>query len=402
MELTKVMSGEHPPPSCSEDIEAYLRYWNYTRRWINSLSAADCESLINDMEARKLSWCLRVRIFERYGELLGREAITRKGVTSEHLKAGDTLATRTIVSEKGGETCNMIAGWARRDPESAWRFYRSMDSSDTQNHLGDGSGDAQSMFQMVFEAWAERDPDTAFSYVMKCQHEEYEQASEGYFLGLKGPAFASEAAKLDRLISYKRNLGELTWSRNDETAEYALGIALALRWVDQDPAAAFGWWMSRDDDKHDADRDANRKGYWTGLLFEMWSNPGAWEDPSPPKRAAQWLENNTRLLSEESFRDVALPAVARKSPDTAIRLIRGLDDPQKMAYYLAQLACKPTFIGEDRYRRMVPSALLDPDIVENELSQYDFNSDQMNLVMNAITERRKYEAEKPTFPDCGW
>lgn len=403
MELTRVLNGEHPPPSCLGDFEVWSRYCQSTRRWIAALSATDCEALIDDMEAGRLSYGFVDQMYAQYGKLLGLQAIIRKGVVPDLNQGDDFQDRREILSDKRYKTCNMISGWGRRDPESAWQFFRSWDRPDNRNPLRDGHlGSFNLMLSELFRCWAAKDADAAFSEVLGCHQEEFEWSSGGYFRGLKGPDFFSEAAKLDRLLTRKRELGELTWSSNDQTAEYALGLTLASLWVDRDPAAAFRWWKSRDDPERSAPGGAGRQGYWQGLLFERWSDPGTWDDPSPPIRAAQWLEDNPQSLLDKSFRDQAMPAVARKSPGTAIRLIKGLGDPEQQAYYLRQLVRAPAFSGSDLYRRMEPSVLLDPDIVEAEMSHFEFTPEQADQLRTAIAERRKYEAEKPVPTDSGW
>jgi len=393
-ELTRVMNGEHPPPSRSENPEAFHRYVSMTNRWINGLSAEDCESLLDAMERGRLSHELGDKLHSKYGELLGKQAIVRKGTVPRAEQDWNSEEGRMVLSDKGYKTCNMVAGWAKREPENAWNYYRSWDLPDGRNPLRDAHlGYYHIVLSWIFHYWAARDPDAAFARVMDSPQEELEWASGAYYRGVKGPDFASEAARLDRLLALRPELLEHEWSTASHGAKYMLSVYLATVWVDRDPVAAFEWWSTRIHPESDAEQRATQRVYSNALLFERWSDPNLWEDPSPPKRAAQWLEDNPQMLSELTFRNQALPAIARTSPDTAIRLIRGLGDPQQQAYYLSQLT-------RDSDSNRLP--LLDPAAVESELPHFDFNSDQLNLVMNAIAERRKYESEKPIPADCGW
>ena len=393
-ELTKVMNGEHPPTLFSENPEAFHRYTSTTNRWINTLSAEDCESLLDAMEAGRLSRALGDELYGKYGELLGKQAIVRKGITPKSEQRWDSHEGSLALRDQGYNTCNIITGWAKREPENAWKFYRSWDLPDGRNPLREAQiGYYHIMLSWIFHYWAAKDADAAFARVIDSPQKELEWASGAYFRGVEGPDFASEAGRLDRLLALRPELLKHEWSTANQDAKYNLSVYLATSWVDKDPVAAFEWWATRVHVEADAEQRARQRIYSDALLFERWSDPNMWDDPSPPKRAAQWLEANSGMLANSVFCSQALPAVARSSPDTAMRLIKGIGDPHQQADYLSQL------IRDSGFTQL---PLLEPSAVESELQHFNFKSERLKLVTNAIADRRKYESEKPTLPDCGW
>jgi hypothetical protein len=131
--------------------------------------------------------------------------------------------------------------------------------------------------------------------------------------------------------------------------------------VDLDPQSASEWWTTRDEEK----------------------NPAA---------ATTWICDHLAYLQNPGFQKKTLPVIAKHRPLKAIQLIHQIDSPQERSYLISRLIGPPLFEGAERYRRQIPSAILDPDLVESDLETFALSGEDLKRVQNAIEQRRKHEA----------
>lgn len=403
-QLALVLYRQHPAPdSTIVGWDPMMRYWTAVRRWVADLTLDDCLALIESVERNNGYPSFRRDLYARYGELAGRAGISEREAGLRNAlqqKANGNPASPDVLA---AAMCHIMTGWSKNAPAEVWQYLRSWNQPAGDNGLRT-CGEARFMVQDLFQNWATRDHHQAFDALSAVTAEDFESASSGYYLGLPAHAdFAAEAGRLDQLIRLKTADGQLRWNsgeghQDDRGADYFLSRSLATRWVDRDPDAAIQWWNTRDPDSARADGSASWLGRWTGQLIAHWATG----DPNAGTHAAEWLLENPQWLREASFQDEALPALAKTSPAAVIPLIRGLESADRQASLLSEYTRAPAFLGEGIYRRLVPSALLDPDAVEAVLSEFGFDDKQLERVRNAIRERRKFEAEKPPPVDCGW
>ena len=403
-QLALVIYRQHPAPDfIVVGWEPMMRYWTAVRSWVADLTLVDCLALIESVEKDKVYPSFRRDLYARYGELAGRAGIEQREVGLRNAlqqKADGNPASPDVLA---AAICHIMTGWSKNAPAEVWQYFRSWDQPQGDNGLR-SCGEVKFMVQDLFQNWAARDHHQAFDALLAVTAEDFESASAGYYLGLPATAdFAAEAGRLDQLIRLKTAQNQLRWNYGEghddgRGADYFLSRGLATRWVDRDPDAAIQWWNTRDPDAARVDDAASWRGHWTGQLIAHWAT----DDPNTGTRAAEWLLKNPHRLRETSFQDEALPAIAKNSPEAVIRLIQGLESADRQASLLSEYTRAPAFSGDGLYRRMVPSALLDPDAVEAVLPEFGFDDKQLERVRNAIRERRKFEAEKPRAVDCGW
>ena len=387
-ELLQVLDGTRKPP-VPQDWEAWGRYYTATGEWISTLKMNDCLALLDHSETSGNSHSLEHKLYRRLGELNPEEALARIAVRIKDRSYGLSLQ------------CDVLQGWGTVAPREAWNYFLSLDQG-TLGHPLRATGESREIASEVFESWSKSNPAEAFESLNTAPPEDLPAASIGYYQGLPPTAeFEHEAANLEGFLSLNeeipRALGH--WTFVDWPPEYALPLMLASRWADQQPDKAVKWWLETDAKREQWDSEKEWEGDRIGLLVENWA--GAYE-VNNPDAALRWIESRSELLQSPQFQNRALPALAKHRPTAVIDLIREIESKDQQAFQLALLTRAPSFVGEDRYQRLEPSAILPPDLVEQGLSNFGFDQEQLQRVQSALKGRREYEATKPIFPPSGW
>jgi hypothetical protein len=84
-----------------------------------------------------------------------------------------------------------------------------------------------------------------------------------------------------------------------------------------------------------------------------------------------------------------------------MELIRKIESIDQQAYRVAQLVSSPAPVT-GKYGIFDIAGVVEPDIVESVLDTFSFDDDQRKRVINAIRERRIYEANQPVPPPSDW
>lgn len=113
------------------------------------------------------------------------------------------------------------------------------------------------------------------------------------------------------------------------------------------------------------------------------------------------MQNQT-YLQHESFQEKVIPAIAKDRPIEGLTLIRQISESTARSFVLRDLVKRPSVEGQGRYRRKVPSAILDPEMVEAEFPAMHLDDEGLRRVKEAIQRRREYEAKQPEPPPATW
>lgn len=387
-ELLQLLDGTRKSPDL-EDREALYRYFDATPSWVNALTKTDCFAQLDHSEASGNSHSLEHELYRRLGELDPEQALAR---IAERIKSRSYgLALQ----------CDVLQGWGKVAPREAWNHFLSLDQGNLGHPLR-ATGESREIASAVFDSWAKSNPAEAFESLITVPPEDFRAASTAYYNGLPPSAdFEDEAEKLGSMLGLDQEKPHYFshWDAEDWPPAYGLPLLLATRWADQQPDEAVKWWLETDSKRDHWDSETEWEGDRIGRLVENWA--GAYE-VNNPDAALRWIGSRPELLQLRQFQDRALPALAEHRPTAVIDLIRRIESMDHQAYQLALLTRAPSFVGEDRYRRQEPSAILPPDLVEQGLSTFGFDQEQSQRVQSALTGRREYEATKPVFPPSGW
>lgn len=387
-ELLQLLNGVRKRPD-TNDWMALERYYNATREWIDALSRDDCLALLDHSEASGNSHDIEHKLYRRLGELDPAQALERIAERIESRSYGLALQ------------CDVLQGWGKVAPREAWNHFLSLDQGNLGHPLR-ATGESREIASAVFDSWAKLNPAEAFESLITVPPEDFRAASTAYYNGLPPSAdFEIEAEKLGSMLGLDQEKPHYFshWDAEDWPPVYGLPLLLASRWADQQPDKAVKWWLETDGKRDQWDSEKEWEGDRIGRLVENWA--GAYE-VNNPDAALRWIESRSEILQSPQFQDRALPALAKHRPTAAIDLIRRIESKDQQAYQLALLTRAPAFTGEDRYRRQEPSAILPPDLVEQSLSTFGFDQEQLQRVQSALKERRTYESTKPVFPPSGW
>ena len=303
--------------------------------------------------------------------------------------------------------CDCLQGWAKRSPADAWAYFERWTTDKGHNPIRE-AGEAQDIPFEVFKNWASQNASEAFAALQRIPSEEFHMGVRGYVHGVPTSAdFDSEATNWEGLLQGRPDAIPLLGETRTDTPNYWLTLALATKWMDRDSDSALAWWLTRDQygeslDSGATDRKIQREAFWAGLLIESWAGPWGLETENNPSDAVRWIMNNPRYREHEGFQDHALPAIARHRPSDAVVLIRQIESAQSRSYVLYKLLRPPTFEGEGRYRRRVPSAILNPDVVQSELATFGLDGDDLVRVETAIARRREFDASQPAPQSSTW
>ena len=396
--LLAVLTGQRKEPGLADGWSARKRCYIETQAWIDALSLEDCVALIDAMEKAGMFHRLIGNLYIRYGELDFRGGLSRVGGDPPDL--GRDLHKLALL-------CDCLQGWARVSPAEAWNYFERWTSEDGRNLIHQ-AGESRFIAHEVFKNLAAHDPESAFNMLSHIHREDFEMGARGYYRGLARSAdFPSEAGKLERLIESKLAANEILWSTGDEGPNHQLSLALATKWADRDPKSAAAWWLTRQESA-DLDSDASEENkiheqaYWLGLLVENWAGPWQGEAENNPNGALGWLSSNPNWMQDEGFQDRALPAIARYKPLEAIRLIQSIESASRRSFLLSSLVQSPVDVGEGKYRHQIPSAILDPDIVERELARFGFAEGELARILHTIEQRREFDANQPELGNTRW
>lgn len=395
--LDAVLIGERAAPD-SSNWPARRQYYKDTQDWVDALGLEDCVELIDKMERSAQFHQLIHKLYIRYGTLDPDGAIQHLGGDPRHLRT-DSLKLALL--------CDIIQGWAKTSPAEAWAYFERWTTDEGHNPIRE-AGESQDIPFEVFKSWSAQDTSSAFSTLQHIPSEEFHMGARGYIHGLPASAdFDSEATKWERLLEGRSDAIPLLGEAERDTPNFWLSLTLATKWMDRDSDSASAWWLTRDRyerslDSISIDRRTQREAYWVGLLIENWAGPWTYETENNPSDAVRWIMSNPSFLTHEGFQDQALPAIARHRPDDAMVLIRQIESPQRRSYVLYKLLRPPTFEGEGRYRRRVPSAILSPEAVESELATLGLDGDDLERIEATIAARREFDSRQPQPQASTW
>lgn len=394
--LYAVLTGQRAAPD-SSNWPARRQYYRDTQDWVDALGLDDCVKLIDQMERSAQFHQLIHKLYIRYGVLDAEGAIKRLG--------GDPRDLRTD-SLKLALLCDVIQGWAKTSPADAWAYFERWTTDEGHNPLR-AAGEAGDIPFEVFKSWAAQNSSEAFSTLQHIPSKEFHMGVRGYIHGLPASAdFRSEATKWESLLQGRSDAIPQLGATERDTPNFWLSLTLATKWMDRDSDSASAWWLTRDPYGRNLDSTSidsrAQESYWVGLLIENWAGPWAYETENNPSEAVRWIMSNPSFLTHQGFQDQALPAIARHRPDDAMELIRQIESSQRRSYVLYMLLRPPTFEGEGRYRRQVPSAILNPDAVESELATLGLDDDDLERVEATIATRREFDSSQPPPQASTW
>lgn len=382
--LEEVLSGKRKEPDY-QNYEASTRYWDLTQKWLADLSLSDCIGLIEFCETPRRYHHLLDRLYERYGELDHKSAFDRI----------DKDSTRHA-SLKSAQISYVIIGWGRVQPAEAWAYTTDLDKEKVlrENNYRDIASE-------IFGSWVKLDPDQAHQHLLKTEGDSFSAGSAAYYYGLPQTAdFRKEASKMEDAIKNQRYFSgdEINHYGVEWSAQVMSSSQFASSWASVDADAAIAWWLKVSTDSEEMKAHTEWRAYRLGFLVASWAGFHIPHDPDP---AIRWLSANLDILQSDEFQKIALPSLAKHRPKETMELIRKIESIDQQAYRVAQLVRSPApFLG--KYGIYNIAGIVEPDIVESVLDTFSFDVDQRKRVINAIRERRIYEANQPVPPPSDW
>ena len=382
--LEEVLSGKRKEPDY-QNYEASTRYWDLTQKWLADLSLSDCIGLIEFCETPRRYHHLLDRLYERYGELDHKSAFDRI----------DKDSTRHA-SLKSAQISYVIIGWGRVQPAEAWAYTTDLDKEKVlrENNYRDIASE-------IFGSWVKLDPDQAHQHLLKTEGDSFYAGSTAYYYGLPQTAdFRKEASKMEDAIKNQRYFSgdEINHYGVEWSAQVMSSSQFASSWASVDADAAIAWWLKVSTDSEEMKAHTEWRAYRLGFLVASWVGIHIPYDPDP---AIRWLSANLDILQSDEFQKIALPSLAKHRPKETMELIRKIESIDQQAYRVAQLVRSPApFLG--KYGIYNIAGIVEPDIVESVLDTFSFDVDQRKRVINAIRERRIYEANQPVPPPSDW
>jgi hypothetical protein len=382
--LEEVLSRKRKEPDY-QNYEAHTRYWNLTQKWLADLSLSDCIGLIEFCETPRRYHNLLDRLYERYGELDHKSAFDRI----------DKDNTRDA-SLKSAQISYVIIGWGQVQPAEAWAYTTDLDKEKVlrENNYRDIASE-------IFGSWVKLDPDQAHQHLLKTEGDSFSAGSAAYYYGLPQTAdFRKEASKMEDAIKNQRYFsGNEINHYGVQWSELVMASSqFASSWASVDADAAIAWWLKVSTDSDEMKAHSEWRAYRLGFLVASWAGFHIPHDPDP---AIRWLSANLDILQSDEFQRIALPSLAKHRPKETMELIRKIELIDQQASLVAQLVSSPPpFLG--KYGLFQIAAVVEPDIVESVLDTFSFDVDQRKRVINAIRERRNYEANQPVPPPSDW
>lgn len=364
-----------------------MRYYSLTNRWVSQLNLADCIALIEQIEKGKKYRSMLEKFYNRYGELDPQGAIAR--LNESLWKSADTYST--LLS-------NVLQGWGRKHPAEAWDFFSKLDQNEVlKDHF------YRDLAFEVFQAWAARDVETAYNYLLKAEGQYFYRGASGYYFGLPQRVdFHREAAQLEITLKEGRHLcgSSLVINGQEWYNQQELAVRFAGKWAMKDADAATEWLLrvfpGAGQQKNNPEWIANRLGFfvasWSGLY-----------GPNEPDAAIEWTLNQHELLQSTIFQELAIPFIAKNSPVEIFDIVQKIQSVDRQALLLEQLVRSPAHQIHGYYGGVMGiAACVEPDVMESALHQFAFTEQQRQRVSNAIQERRDYEAKQPPPPPSDW
>jgi hypothetical protein len=253
----------------------------------------------------------------------------------------------------------------------------------------------------IFGSWVKLDPDQAHQHLLKTEGDSFSAGSAAYYYGLPQTAdFRKEASKMEDAVKNQRyysgneiNHYGVQWS------ELVMASSqFASSWASVDADAAIAWWLKVSTDSEEMKAHSEWRAYRLGFVVASWAGFHIPHDPDP---AIRWLSANLDILQSDEFQRIALPSLAKHRPKETMELIRKIESIDQQAYRVAQLVSSPAPVT-GKYGIFDIAGVVEPDIVESVLDTFSFDDDQRKRVINAIRERRIYEANQPVPPPSDW
>jgi hypothetical protein len=241
----------------------------------------------------------------------------------------------------------------------------------------------------------------AYQHPNKVERDYYAVTLSSYYYGLSDKAdFPKEAEQLEEIMKNINSRDESfsTHHGMERTNRELLPATLVSKWANHDMDAAISWWLKNYDRTQSHLSAEDNRAFRMGVLLVIWSG----EYEFYPDNALQWANANLDVLQNSYFIEFAIPSLAKHRPAETIELVRKIQSPNKQAEQLANITRAPVIVGDGKYRSQKTSAIVSPDLVESLLDSFSFNEAQRQHVVDAIRERREYEANQPAAPSSDW